>query len=50
MKKKKIIVDDYEIKIIINALNEMRTKLISESRPTETIDEMLLKYIALLEK
>lgn len=50
MKKKKIVVDDYEIKIIINALNEMRTKLISESRPTEAIDELLLKTISVLEK
>ncbi len=50
MKKKKIKMDDYELKIIINALNVMRTKLINENKNTEVIDELLLKYIDILEK
>lgn len=50
MKKKKIKVDTYELKIIINSLNVMRTKLINENKNTEVIDELLLKYIDILEK
>ena len=49
-KKKKIKVDTYELKIIINSLNVMRTKLINENKNTEVIDELLLKYIDILEK
>jgi len=50
MKKFKLLVDNYEIKIIINALNELRTKQLNESRPTDAIDELLLKMIKTLEK
>ena len=45
MKKFKLLADSYEIKIIINALNELRTKQLNESRPTDAIDELLLKMI-----
>lgn len=37
--------DQYELKTIINALNEMRTQLIKEERPTDVINELLLKVI-----
>lgn len=46
----KLIVDSYELKIIINALNELRTKQIEEQRPTDAVDELLLKSIKILEK
>ena len=48
--KTNLLVDNYEIKIIINALNELRTKQLNESRPTDAIDELLLKMIKTLEK
>lgn len=50
MKKFKLLVDGYESKIIINALNELRTKQLNESRPTDAIDELLLKMIKTLDK
>ena len=31
--------------VVINALNEMRNDLIGESRPTDIVDEILLKTI-----
>ena len=50
MKKLKLKLDVYELKIIINSLNEMRNKLLSQSEETFVIDELLLKYINILEK
>lgn len=50
MKKLKLKLDIYELKIIINSLNEMRNKLLSQSEETFAIDELLLKYIEILEK
>ena len=50
MKKIKVNMDKYELRIIINALNEFRNKLIRENRETDAIDELLLKYIDILEK
>ena len=35
--------DKYEIGIIINALNDLRNKLINEDRDTTAVDEVLLK-------
>jgi hypothetical protein len=37
--------DRYEHGIVINALNEMRNDLIEEERPTDIVDEVLLKTI-----
>ena len=37
--------DPYEHGVVINALNEMRNDLIGESRPTDIVDEILLKTI-----
>ena len=42
--------DKYELGIIINALNELRTKLIQEKRDTDAVDEVLLKALDVQEK
>ena len=41
--KSYIVMDNYEQNIIINALNEMRNRLKSEERPTDAVDELILK-------
>lgn len=38
-----IAIDEYERRIIINSLNKLRNKLISEGRYTDAVDEVLLK-------
>ncbi|MBQ3414474.1 MAG: hypothetical protein IJH39_03830 [Clostridia bacterium] len=47
---KKIKLDNFELKVIINSLNEMRSKLLNQNKETDIIDELLLKYINVLEK
>lgn len=47
---KKIKLDNFELKVIINFLNEMRNKLLNQNKETDVIDELLLKYITILEK
>ena len=47
---KKIKLDNYELKIVINSLNDLRNKLISENRDFEIVDELLMKYINVLNK
>ena len=42
--------DKYELGIIINALNELRNKLIQEQRETDAVDEVLLKALDAPEK
>lgn len=37
--------DKYEHGVVINALNEMRNDLMEEERPTDIVDEVLLKTI-----
>ena len=37
--------DKYEQGVVINALNQMRNDLIEEERPTDFVDEVLLKAI-----
>lgn len=49
MKKYKLKLDIYELKIIINSLNEFRNKLIIENENTDVIDELLIKYIEILD-
>ena len=39
--------DEYEQGILLNALNLLRNQQIRESRPTEPIDELILKIIEL---
>lgn len=40
-----LMLDRYEQGVVINALNEMRNDLIGEDRPTDIVDEVLLKTI-----
>lgn len=37
--------DNYEYGVVVNALNEMRNDLIEEHRPTDAVDELLIKTI-----
>ncbi|MFZ5967636.1 MAG: hypothetical protein ACOYVK_10765 [Bacillota bacterium] len=37
--------DDYEYGVVVNALNELRNDLIKDERPTDAVDELLLKTI-----
>lgn len=37
--------DGYEHGIITSALNDMRNELIEEKRPTDAVDDLLLKVI-----
>ena len=37
--------DRYEHGVVINALNKMRNGLIGEKRPTDIVDEVLVKTI-----
>ena len=47
MKEKKvyIVLDDFERRVVVNCMNEMRNKLISDGKETDTLDEVLLKII-----
>ena len=40
-----IALDEYERRIIINSLNELRNRLIADGRYTNAVDEILLKII-----
>ncbi len=42
--------DKYEIGIIINALNDLRNRLLNAKEDTEPVDEILLKAIDAPEK
>ena len=42
--------DKYEIGIIINALNDLRNKLIQQQRDNDAVDEVLLKTLDAPEK
>lgn len=37
--------DNYEYGVVVNALNELRNDLIEEKRPTDAVDDLLLKTI-----
>ena len=43
--KRVLTLDKYEHGVVINALNEMRNDLIDEKRPTDAVDDELLKAI-----
>lgn len=43
--KRVLTLDRYEHGVVINALNEMRNDLLEEERPTDILDEVLLKLI-----
>ncbi len=40
-----IVLDDYERRIIVNSLNQMRNQLKADGRYTDAVDELLLKLI-----
>ena len=44
-KKRVLTLDRYEHSVVVNALNEMRNDLLEEERPTDIVDEVLLKVI-----
>jgi hypothetical protein len=37
--------DTYEYGVVLNALNDMRNDLIEEQRPTDAVDDLLIKAI-----
>ncbi len=47
MKEKKyhIALDDFERRVVVNCMNEMRNNLISNGKHTDALDEVLLKVI-----
>ena len=45
MKKKWIALNEEECRLILYALNELRTSLINEGRYTDVVDEVMLKII-----
>lgn len=47
MKEKKyyIAFDDFERRVVLNCMNEMRNKLIADGKYTDALDEVLLKVI-----
>ena len=47
MKEKKyyIALDDFERRVVVNCMNEMRNKLITDGKYTDALDEVLLKVI-----
>ena len=47
MKEKKyyIALDDFDRRVVVNCMNEMRNSLIAEGKCTDALDEVLLKII-----
>ena len=46
MEKKYIIAfDDYERRIVVNALNNLRKSLIQQGRYTDAVDDIMIKVI-----
>ena len=43
--KRILALDQYEHGVVINALNKIRKDLLEEQRPTDIVDEVLLKTI-----
>lgn len=43
--KRVLTLDEYEHGVMVNALNELRNDLIGEQRPTDAVDDLLLKTI-----
>ncbi len=40
-----IALDDFERRMLVNCLNEMRNRLIADGKYTDAVDEVLLKII-----
>ena len=43
--KRIVALDRYEHGVLVNALNEQRNDLLAEQRPTDAVDDVLLKVI-----
>ena len=43
--KRSLALDQYEHGVVINTLNKIRNDLLEEQRPTDIVDEVLLKTI-----
>ena len=43
--KRVLLLDEYQHGVVIHALNDMRNDLIEENRPTDIVDEVLIKTI-----
>ena len=43
--KKIITVDDFDHRLMVNGLNNFRNDLIKKDKPTEDVDELILKVI-----
>ena len=43
--KRVVSLDEFEHNLLINGMNEFRNQLLQDDRPTEDIDELLLKLI-----
>ena len=44
-KKCRLTLNDHEYRIVINAVNDMRNRLIQEGRYNDAVDELLLKVV-----
>lgn len=44
-KKYYIALDDFERRVVVNCLNEMRNNLIANGKYTDAVDEVLLKSL-----
>ena len=40
-----IVIDEKERRIILNALNELRNRLLAEGRYTDAVDDVLIKVV-----
>ena len=49
-KKYYIVLDDFERRVIVNCLDEMRNKIIADGKYTDAVDEVLLKIIGAKQK
>ena len=49
-KKYYIVLDDFERRVMVNCLNEMRNKIIADGKYTDAVDEVLLKIIGAKQK
>lgn len=43
--KRKVNLDDFEHRLLINCVNQARTILLETDKPTEDVDELLIKII-----
>lgn len=50
LSKKTLELDEYESGVIFHALKDERNQMIEENRPTDAVDDVLLKVIHLIEK